>query len=91
MQGQYSKYRRRFRQDWQRFSEGLDQDLKRNFEAVLRNNILGPSTLASQRIATLTRDWAATVNHNESRVRSVAASTPTSLPADTPQQPNSTL
>ncbi|ETS61675.1 hypothetical protein PaG_04173 [Moesziomyces aphidis] len=91
MQGQYNKYRRHFRRDWQRFSEGLDQDLKRNFEAVLRNNILGPSTLASQRIATLTRDWAATVSHNESRVRSVAASTPTSLPADTPQQPNSTL
>lgn len=75
MQGQYNKLRRRFREDWQRFSEGLDQDLKGNLEAVLQRQITGPSSLVSCRIAALTRSWAHMVKEQETHVRNVAAET----------------
>lgn len=77
MQGQYNKYRRRFREDWQRFSEGLDQDLKTNFEKTLKDQITGPSDLVSSRILALTRKWGAKVQQQENHVRTVLASTMT--------------
>ncbi|CBQ72386.1 conserved hypothetical protein [Sporisorium reilianum SRZ2] len=80
MQGSYNKLRRRFREDWQRFSEGLDQDLKRNLEAVLRQQITGPSGVVSERIASLALQWAAHVQRQEAHVRSIAA--PSSRPHD---------
>ncbi|KAJ1045030.1 hypothetical protein NDA10_003039 [Ustilago hordei] len=76
MQGQFGKLRRQFRKDWQRFSEGLDQDLKNNFETVLRQQINGPSDLVSSRILSLTRVWGNNVQRQENLVRSVAAQTP---------------
>ncbi|KAJ1020710.1 hypothetical protein NDA16_004102 [Ustilago loliicola] len=76
MQGQFGKLRRRFREDWQRFSEGLDQDLKGNFESVLRQQITGPSDLVSSRILPLTQVWGNNVQRQENHIRSVAAQTP---------------
>ncbi len=73
MQGQYNKYRRRFREDWQRFSEGLDQDLKSNFEGVLKEQIVGQSDLVSNRILALTQQWGEKVKQQESHVRAVAS------------------
>lgn len=75
MQGQYNKFRRRFREDWQRFSEGLDQDLKGNFETVLRQQITGPSNVVSSRILSLTQQWGAEVQQKEAHVRKIAATT----------------
>lgn len=73
MQGQYNKFRRRFREDWQRFSEGLDQDLKGNFESVLRQQITGPSSVVSSRILSLTQQWGSQVHQQEAHIRRVAA------------------
>ncbi len=67
--GHYNKFRRRFRQDWQRFSEGLDQDLKQNFEKVLRVQIMGPSEVVSSRMRGLAQQWGARVQQQEAHVR----------------------
>lgn len=83
MQGQFNKFRRRFRGDWQRLSEGLDQDLKANFESVLRQQITGPSHLASSRILSLCQAWASDVQQQENHVRAIANQNPRPLdPSD---------
>ncbi|EST08477.1 hypothetical protein PSEUBRA_001898 [Kalmanozyma brasiliensis GHG001] len=79
MQGQYNKFRRRFRQDWLRLSEGLDQDLKGNFEEVLRGQIVGPSEVVASRVRELARSWGAKIQQQEAHVRAVARQTPAPL------------
>lgn len=91
MQGQYNKYRRRFREDWQRLAEGLDQDLKRNFEAVLRQQITGPSSQASSRILALCQTWSQSVHQQEKHVRAVSAQKPHLLDAPQHQKEDSKI
>ena len=86
MQGQYNKYRRRFRDDWQRFSQGLDQDLKRNLEHVLQQQITGPSNQVASSILALTQKWSAQTHQQEQHVRNITQNmvAPPHLPADVP-------
>ncbi|SNX84720.1 uncharacterized protein MEPE_03429 [Melanopsichium pennsylvanicum] len=74
MQGQYNKYRRRFRQDWQRISKGLDQDLKSNFERTIRNQISGPTQVISSHMVELAQTWSVKVKKQQNYVQSIAAS-----------------
>ncbi|SPO26253.1 uncharacterized protein UTRI_02529 [Ustilago trichophora] len=56
MQGQYNKYRRQFRDDWQRFSQGLDQDLKLDYQSSTTEeyvrSIAAPNTTSSSTTST---------------------------------------
>ncbi|GAC92965.1 hypothetical protein PHSY_000525 [Pseudozyma hubeiensis SY62] len=75
MQGQYNKYRRRFRDDWQRFSKGLDQDLRHNLEKVLQQQITGSSNQVASSVASLVQKWNSQVQQHERHVRQIAANT----------------
>lgn len=72
MQGQYNNYRRRFRDDCQRFALGLDHDLKHNFESILTHHITGSSSFLSTRIFALTKQWSAKVQQQVNHLRSIA-------------------
>ncbi|PWZ02146.1 hypothetical protein BCV70DRAFT_171807 [Testicularia cyperi] len=74
LQGQYNKLRGRFRRDWDRLAEGLDSELRSNFESVLRRQITGPSTFVASRISDLVRSWSVNLASLEGRVTTALAS-----------------